>query len=1144
MTTREVVVALRLQSQMQQAARDLDAIADKLGKVGEAGRDASAQGGLAKVGADARDTAREVEAARTSVSRLADGIKAAAAAGSGQSPFIAALREQIALYGKGTDDVLRYRAAQAGVGAEAAPLILQLQNMRAAHEAAARAAQDEANAQRLAAAAAQQSAAQRQAFVAGLREQVALQGKSGADVLRYRAGALGIGSEAEQYIAEIEKFEGAASRGGKALNRFGVTAGQQAAAMRMLPAQITDITTSIASGMPVWLVAIQQGGQIRDSFGSWAGAAHALKTVLTPTRVAIVGVAAAVGLALAALRAGQADTSAFNRAVEATGNYAGVTRGQIEAMAESAARTTGIARGAARDVAVQMVASGRLGAQTIANLTQAVQGYAAATGQSVGQAAKALTDAFDKPSEGAEKLNRQFNFLTLEQLRYIRQLEEQGQVEAARLALSERFASHIGGTFVNNLGYLERAWNGVANAVKNAVDWVLKFGRGDTVDDEVAAQRKVVDALQAAVDRQRAQRGFGGFSREAQALSAAQERLAALEEQKRVGAQAALAKAERAQLEERRIELDKKLRALSDTLKTNRQKLADEKKLLDEALKLNVIGKADYDRLLAAAQERYRDKGADRTENAFLQQRQQLTTQLAEAEQRLSNVRAGVADNQDRVTVRLEAWLATNRQAAKLTGEQEAELRRLAASVDAAAKAYDEFDQAQKRAERITAGLADVESALAAGAGRGVDAAVKQIEERFRKLRADLAEQGDFAGLVQVDKLIDVTRAKAQLQDLQREVELIFGSQSRAQQLLQAEVSAGVTSELAGRQQLLDINARTVQQVEALLPRMRELAALTEDPQIAAGVADLEARVATLKLKADELKVAFGNAFSSSLTTALNDLADGTASLGDAARDFVRNMALAMADWAAQQLAMQATAALMRSLGAGTGSGTDATASTAAAAAALAAAGTSVSSGGGAVTAGAATLAGAAAATTTGAGAVTASATALGTAGGTLITGAAAISAAAAQLAAANAVSIAAGFASGGYTGAGGKYQVAGIVHAGEFVHRQEVVRQPGALAFLSAFNRMGMRAIEAWRGATWPGYASGGLVVPAAPSAAGRYDPVTPQVNTQVSLQQRLLPVLDEDLIADALRGPKGEQLVELHISRNPARFRQLLGV
>ncbi len=61
------------------------------------------------------------------------------------------------------------------------------------------------------------------------------------------------------------------------------------------------------------------------------------------------------------------------------------------------------------------------------------------------------------------------------------------------------------------------------------------------------------------------------------------------------------------------------------------------------------------------------------------------------------------------------------------------------------------------------------------------------------------------------------------------------------------------------------------------------------------------------------------------------------------------------------------------------------------------------------------------------------------------------------------------GFWSGGFTGHGGKFDPAGIVHRGEFVARSEVVRQAGALEFLRRFNEVGMRAL--------PGFSSGGLV-------------------------------------------------------------------
>lgn len=61
------------------------------------------------------------------------------------------------------------------------------------------------------------------------------------------------------------------------------------------------------------------------------------------------------------------------------------------------------------------------------------------------------------------------------------------------------------------------------------------------------------------------------------------------------------------------------------------------------------------------------------------------------------------------------------------------------------------------------------------------------------------------------------------------------------------------------------------------------------------------------------------------------------------------------------------------------------------------------------------------------------------------------------------------GLARGGYTGSGGKYQVAGVVHRGEYVLPQEVVRQRGMLALLDRLRRYGLASL--------PGFADGGLV-------------------------------------------------------------------
>ncbi|MBB4007809.1 tape measure protein [Allorhizobium taibaishanense] len=62
------------------------------------------------------------------------------------------------------------------------------------------------------------------------------------------------------------------------------------------------------------------------------------------------------------------------------------------------------------------------------------------------------------------------------------------------------------------------------------------------------------------------------------------------------------------------------------------------------------------------------------------------------------------------------------------------------------------------------------------------------------------------------------------------------------------------------------------------------------------------------------------------------------------------------------------------------------------------------------------------------------------------------------------------GFASGGYTGAGGKYEPAGVVHKGEYVFDQDAVRKAGGPAALDAMRKR------------LKGYASGGYVGPNVP--------------------------------------------------------------
>ncbi|CAM5382683.1 hypothetical protein [Rhodanobacter lindaniclasticus] len=141
-------------------------------------------------------------------------------------------------------------------------------------------------------------------------------------------------------------------------------------------------------------------------------------------------------------------------------------------------------------------------------------------------------------------------------------------------------------------------------------------------------------------------------------------------------------------------------------------------------------------------------------------------------------------------------------------------------------------------------------------------------------------------------------------------------------------------------------------------------------------------------------------------------------------------------------------------------------------------------------------------------------------------------------------------FATGGYTGPGGKYTPAGTVHAQEFVNRREVVAQPGARSFLEDFNRIGMPAL-AWH---MPGYADGGFVSPLA-NAPQLQAPVGPRARLQdpakhasagptVANNFRFISAFDANELAQRiLETPAGEKIVVNHVISNGGAVKQGIG-
>lgn len=118
------------------------------------------------------------------------------------------------------------------------------------------------------------------------------------------------------------------------------------------------------------------------------------------------------------------------------------------------------------------------------------------------------------------------------------------------------------------------------------------------------------------------------------------------------------------------------------------------------------------------------------------------------------------------------------------------------------------------------------------------------------------------------------------------------------------------------------------------------------------------------------------------------------------------------------------------------------------------------------------------------------------------------------------------GFADGGYTGDGGKHDVAGVVHRGEWVVPQSVVKKPGMLSFLNQLTYGN-------------GYAEGGLVGDniAKPSGEAYSLPASGQGNIHFSLTIPLQVVQQ----GGASQEPSSKSQ-ELLTSETKARLKQLV--
>jgi hypothetical protein len=271
--------------------------------------------------------------------------------------------------------------------------------------------------------------------------------------------------------------------------QLGVSQAQLNNAMRQVPAQFTDIVTSLQGGQAPLTVLLQQGGQLRDSFGSAGAAARGLASYVMGLIGPWTMAAAVLGVLAVAYNVGANESEEFAKALALSGNAAGATVGELQDVARQIGEITGSQHEAAAAVAA-LAATGQVAVGNMREFGTVAVEAQHVLGRSVADTAEEFAALGKAPLSALEKINDKYHFITAATFDQVKALQDVGRATEAAEVAQRAYAEGVDKQrqkVLDSLTDWERGWLRIKKAASGAADAVIDFamGRGQTNDQKI-----------------------------------------------------------------------------------------------------------------------------------------------------------------------------------------------------------------------------------------------------------------------------------------------------------------------------------------------------------------------------------------------------------------------------------------------------------------------------------------------------------------------------------------------------------------------------------------------------------------------------------------------------------------------------------